>query len=201
MWTGIVLVLGVQLLQCQLYDPSKYTLGSNLVQNFNFELPPVSIYVTISGSIPSWACSPACEIQNTTNICAYYSLPCVINWQQNVDLNSNGFHDTISQVIEISTAGKYLVHVEWMRPLWNGLGQQFGVSINGTIIGTAKVTADQLNFHYHIKEVVAELPEGNSTLSLQQIGAPIGNNGILVSNVKMQKLVPVQDSLFETLTN
>ena len=142
MWTGIVLLLGVQLLQCQLYDPSKYSLGNNLVQNFNFQLPAVSDWMVYNGSIPSWTCAPDCEIQNITNVCLSYSYICAVNWQQNVDLNSNGFHDTISQVIEISVAGKYLVHVEWMRPLSNPIGQQFGVSINGTIIGTVIVTVD-----------------------------------------------------------
>ena len=140
MWTGIVLVLAVQQLQCQLYDPSKYSLGSNLVQNFNFELPAVSNWITAIGSIPSGTCSPKCDIVNLAYYCATQSLTCVINWQQNVDLNSNGFHDTISQVIEISVAGKYLVHVEWMRPIYYPIGQQFGVSINGTIIGTVTVT-------------------------------------------------------------
>ena len=96
----------------------------------------------MSGSIPSWTCSPFCEIQNTTYACAYHSVSCVVNWQQHVDLNSNSIYDTISQVIEISAAGKYLVHIEWMRPYANPLGQQFGVSINGTVIGTVTVTAD-----------------------------------------------------------
>ena len=181
-WTGIVLVLAVQLLQCQLYDPSKYSLGNNLVQNFNFGLPAVSTWLQVSGSIPSWTCNNRCDIVNLVNICA----SCVVNSQQSLDLNSNGNHDTISQVIEISVAGKYFVHVEWLRPLFNHIGQQFGVSINGTIIATAIITADYVNLHYRIKEVLTELPAGNLTLSLQQIGAPIGNNGILVSNVKVQ---------------
>ena len=197
MWTGIVFILAVQRLQCQLYDPSKYSLGNNLVQNFDFGLPAVSTWIQAIGSIPSWTCNNRCDIVNLANICA----SCVINSQQGLDLNSNGNHDTVSQIIEILVPGNYLVHVEWVRPLFNELGQQFGISINGTIIGTAIVTAEYVNLHYRIMEVLAELPVGNLTLSLQQIGAPIGNNGILVSNVKMQKLVPVQDSLFETLTN
>ena len=103
-------------------------------------------------------------------------------------------------MIEISVAGKYLVHIEWMRPYHNPLGQQFGVSINGTVVETVKVTADELNFYSHIREVIAELPVGNSTLSLQQIGAPIATGGILVNNVKLQELVPFEDPSFDKLT-
>ena len=115
MWMGIVLVLGVRLLECQLYDPSKYSLGNNLVQNFNFKLPAVSIWAIFSGSIPSWTCSPNCEVQNSTFFCIARSAPCPPDWEQNIDLNSNGIHSIISQVIEISVAGKYLVHFEWLR--------------------------------------------------------------------------------------
>ena len=142
MWTGMVLILVVQLLHCQLYDPSKYSLGSNLVQNFDFGLPVVTNVTTKSGSIPSWTCSPKCEMKNATYYCIKFSLSCVVNWQQHLDLSTGNIFNTISQVIEISVPGKYLVHVEWMRPIDNPLGQQLGVNINGTLIGTIIVTAD-----------------------------------------------------------
>ena len=107
----VVLVLGIQLLLCQVYDQSKYSLGNNLVQNYNFELPAVSVFVTFYGSIPSWTCNTKCEVQNTTQMCINKLKQCVFNWSQSLDLNSNNFHDVISQVIEISVAGKYLVQV------------------------------------------------------------------------------------------
>ena len=67
---GIILMLAVlQMFQCQLIDPSTYSLGSNLIQNSNFELPYlVSFYVYFT-TIPGWTCSPQCDILNTTQVC------------------------------------------------------------------------------------------------------------------------------------
>ena len=150
MWIGIVLVLGVRLLECQLYDPSKYSLGNNLVQNFDFKLPALSTSTVFNGGIPSWTCSPNCELQNSAFMCTVLSRPCPPNWEQNIDLHSNDiFYSIISQVIEISVAGKYFVHLEWLRPtISSPLGEQAEVRINGTVITT--VTVNSLNFLLHI---------------------------------------------------
>ena len=44
---GLFLMLAVlQLLQCQLIDHGTYSLGPNLIQNYNFELP-----VFVAGSM------------------------------------------------------------------------------------------------------------------------------------------------------
>ena len=88
-----------------------------------------------------------------------------------------------------------------MRPFGVPFGQQLGVRINGTVVGTATVTTNEATYHSHIKGVVIEAPAENLTLSLKQMGTPRGGYGILVSNIKMQKLVPTQDSTLEGLTN
>ena len=141
MWIGIVLVLGVRLLECQLYDPTQYSLGNNLVQNFNFKLPAVSTWEIFNGIIPSWTCSPNCEVQNTTFIYTAHSRSSSPDWQQNIDLNSDQTFFTISQVIEISVVGKYLIHFEWIRPTVFSLGEQAEVRINGTVIATVTVNS------------------------------------------------------------
>ena len=118
---GMLLMLSVlQLLRGQLIDPRTYSLDSNLIQNSNFEQPYlITYYAHFLSTIPGWTCNPQCDIQNTTQFCINQAKPCSLNWIQALDLSSNLNFDIISQVISISTAGKYLLSFDWLLPLGN----------------------------------------------------------------------------------
>ena len=185
----VIIVLVVQIVKCQQYNPNSYSLGPNLVQNFNFELPYLSPYSSILAAMPGWTCSPSCNIQNTTKVCDVNAKPCSINWKQGLDLCSNSNFDNVSQVISISTAGKYLLDFDWLLPIsLNATGSGFRVSINGTAVVNITVTADQsANWTYHEKQAVLELPIGDNTLSMMQFGT-IMNSGFSIANVRLQQI-------------
>ena len=199
----LLLSIVLQITQCQLYDPSKYSLSPNLVQNSGFDQPYLPDgFTKIYGSIPFWTCDTKCEIHVTANRCAYNGVTCEYNWRQCIDFNSNRTFDNVSQIISLETEGKYLVQVEWMRPFRNQPGQQLAVSINNTIVGI--ITADTTlypTFKSKVAEFIVELPKGNITFSLQQIGLMVLGNGIMASNIKLQRLVPTRDNNFEALLN
>ena len=55
---SMLMLTVLQLLQCQLVDPSIYSLGSNLIQNSNFEQPYLVSYYNYFTTMPGWTCNP-----------------------------------------------------------------------------------------------------------------------------------------------
>ena len=84
------------LTSAEIYDTSKYTLGNNLVINGQFDDTSISNSVVYPGSMTGWSCTPQCEVQNTNDVCTTEGQPCIFNWVQAIDTNSNTQFDLIA---------------------------------------------------------------------------------------------------------
>ena len=97
------------------------------------------------------------------------------------------------------SAGKYLLSLEWLPPLYNTVGQQFTIQFNATTVDTITVTAAAPLYVYQPVQYLVDLPAGNSDLKFQQIGAPLGTSGIALGNIKLQQLISEKDQQFENI--
>ena len=69
---------------------------------------------------------------------------CQINWVQALDLNVARNFYPLSQNIQIIKEGHYFLHMEWLPPLNNSIGQKFFISINGTVVKNVTVFTSEL---------------------------------------------------------
>ena len=81
--------------------------------------------------------------------------------------------------------------MEWSAPLTNPLGKQFKISINSSIVHNVTVSSavDVLN----TEEIVVDLPSGNLNLMFQMFGTIPDNYGILIGNITLRKIVPLDE--------
>lgn len=98
------------------YNTSEYSLGPNLINNSIFRdssLPTATssnafYFITMS----SWGCAFTCELVSPYKACIEKSVACDIDPSiMGVDLDSIFFFDNISQVINVTTEGQYIVYV------------------------------------------------------------------------------------------
>ena len=76
----------------QTYDPSLYSLGSNLIFNPTFSDPALSPGSMVSfypGSITGWSCDSSCQVTSIIEICSSFSLACSNNFTQSLDLDGS----------------------------------------------------------------------------------------------------------------
>ena len=79
--------------------------------------------------------------------CIYHGRSCNLTYGQAIELNSNGFFDEISQVVNIVSAGTYLVRLEWMTSYQNPLGKQFAIMIDSVVMVNVITTNEIYNWN------------------------------------------------------
>ena len=116
-------------LSAPLYDTSLYTPGTNLLVNPSFVDPAVpmgqlSIFIPLS--ILGWTCTADCQIKNMPLFCALKGVVCNSNITQALDLDSNNVvFENVSQTVQITTEGQYLLNLEWLPSIHNPLTPKF----------------------------------------------------------------------------
>ena len=91
---------------------NNYTLGPNLIVNPNFGtpvLPPSTNFNLIPFSIEGWNCTKFCQISSFPITMGYLGISNTYSYQQYIDLNSNAIFENVSQNINISKAGNYVL--------------------------------------------------------------------------------------------
>ena len=104
------------LAQGKLYDPNLFTLGSNLVVNPTFSTPNIgpSLTAFYGTSILGWSCTADCQIVNVPVLCSTFGVSCSNNYTQGIDMDSVNILELLKQTTSITTAGDYLLRVEYI---------------------------------------------------------------------------------------
>jgi hypothetical protein len=148
-------------------------------------------------SISGWSCSVNCQIVNIPVMCTNFGLPCTNNYTQGIDLDSNNQFELVRQPITISTAGSYIMTVEYMCAVTNPVGKSFRVSFNGSNMNCACLMAD---YGYLKAERPLNLLTGSSFLDMFMTGSITGDsNGIIISGIYLRRIIP--NSEINTTTN
>ena len=121
-------------------------------------------------------------------MCTNFGLSCANNYTQGIDLDSNNLFELVRQPITISTAGRYILAVEYMCSVTNPVGKSFRVSFNGSNMNCACLMAD---YGYLKAERPLNLLTGSSFLDMFMTGSITGDsNGIIISGIYLTRIVP-----------
>lgn len=125
-------------------------------------------------------------------MCNAYSVNCNITWNQAFDLDPQGSYVNISQLISINTTGPYLLHLEWMPPFYMPVFKVFTIEINSSTLADVKVLSDICSTN--IEEYLLNLSPGPLNFTIRMTATSPDMSGIVVSNFKLQELIPIPPS-------
>ena len=96
----------------QLYDPSLYSLGSNLIVNPTFSTPDIGGAMTqyFSSSIYGWNFASG-QIVTVSALCSNFGHTCTHNFTQALDMDAMFALEIISQSVSISSSNQFLLSV------------------------------------------------------------------------------------------
>ena len=114
---------------------------------------------------------------NIAALCSSLSLGCSNHYTQGIDLDAQNVFETVSQTLSISTAGQYLLSIEWMAPASNPVGKSFEIKTDGSSL--ANVTCTTNLYTNQKSQFILSLNSGQMALSMKMWGTTPDGYGIL----------------------
>jgi len=176
-----------------IYNSGNYSLGTNLIANPQFQLPPLNgnTYFYNNANITGWACHATCETKNPIPNCPIYGKDCsYLAITQLLDLDSFGVFDNISQVVTIVNATEYLLTAEWITPLNNAVRKSFRIELNSTAVLDQTIINSSIQILSNKTALV--LPAGDLSIKIHMYGTVPDYEGILLVGVTLQQVIPLQ---------
>ena len=120
--------------------------------------------------------------------CASNGVTCNINFTQGIDLDSFGTFENVSQTVQITTEGQYLLSLEWLPSIQSPLTTKFmTVEVNSTRVLNISF-GPNANFSTHVSETLLALPAGQATLNMRMYGYTPDQFGAHIGQVSLRPL-------------
>ena len=198
----LILLLEVFLSQ-MIYNTSEYTLGPNFIKNYNFtDIPlpsPTTTSVVYNYSMSSWTCNRVCKLVSPYNMCIQKSITCnTTSSILGLDLDSSSY-SVVSQSINITTAGQYIVYVEWYPPLVNSTGKTFSLYFGTTPVIT--VTTNTTVIKSYSTQNIVMLSAGKYLINMKMYGTKMNNYGIILHTINVQQMIPINSQNITGMQN
>ena len=133
-----------------LYDPNKYTIGNNLISNFDFSKPLLASNVASTFynlNMPNWNCTYKCQHIHVLRRCQVWNTVCNTSYFQAIEIDATFNLDSYTQIITLIETGLYQLQIGWFPAFYLPLNKNMLVKVNSTLIGKVYVTDALMEDH------------------------------------------------------